>query len=157
MTSARRQVPSGQGALEAYGYTQSLYKGKTLFRKATAPNSQYWAAVKDGFERYELPTATAVFLMPDDTEGELKPWGRPALDKDGNDLGLLQVPWQLKEEFRDRISGAHPANESDAMFFEWVWPDSVVAEMYHYGMPGTAYRATYDEEGNKTGYEVDKE
>ncbi len=126
--------------LKDYGFSASGPDNK-VFRRANKPNSDIWVRHEEGWLLYQQ--ATSPF-------GGGTPWGIP----DESFPGFMLVPYTQKPEFKD-VSGVHPSNPDHAMFFQWIWPDEKVLDIYQHSIAtapeGKQWAAETDENGIKTG------
>jgi hypothetical protein len=123
--------------LKKYGYIEGPPGAWTPAR----PSSEVWVQVPEEegwfcFQRASGPLG-----------GEGKPWGKEVPEMPG----YVQIPFKQAEAFA-QVSGLHPGEEAHQGFFEWVWPESRLVEIYEHSAAmapeGQAYVKSSDEEGN---------
>lgn len=128
-------MATAKGLLKQYGYTNN--DGAWT---PARPSSEIWVETEGGWFCYQRATAS----IATDASGAGLPWGKVV---DGMP-GYVQVPFTQKPNFAF-ISGVHPGLEDHEQFFEWVWPEERLVEIY-------AHSAALTPEG-KTWVKVDNE
>lgn len=118
---------TGEEALLAYGFQAQGDRG--LYAHPTAPTDQMWVKADGGWIRLDKAAGVQprgqAEGMADPAAGA--PWGRPW--QLAPESGLIEVPHRVSDRWQN-VSGLHPLTHGEC--FDWVWPDSVVAELYAY-------------------------
>lgn len=131
------KIQSAEDELKGYGYTEGV--DGLLVRG----NGEAWKREGDGFVQFRPMTQDVVpaIGVADPSGGQ--PWGIPAPGVPG----WMQVPYEPLEKWRT-VSGIHPMTHPEC--FQWLWPEDVVAEKYHYAYRegGKAWKRIEHEDGS---------
>lgn len=101
-----------------YGYAED--KNTRLYTPAR-PSSEVWQHVEGGWLCFQRGSASQGVV-----------WGREAADLPG----YIQVPFTQLEAFKD-VSGLNPGIPDHEAFFQWVWPEERLVEIYTYSAANT--------------------